>query len=219
MVIDENYNYTIKEASAITNVGLRTLTRYAVKLNKERVNNRYLLRGSELIQYCKDENVNKIDYTSLLRLNENANRQLDTLKTNVKTLSQDVQVLSAENVLLKIENTKLKTQKDIEIEALKEDNKRLKTNELKDIPHQEKLKRAIETITLEAMRENVTHKIFTDTEYNDLVGTLSEVEFQKEQVNYLRTRVEKQDSILTELVQQTTQRNFLRAKDKGYDKE
>jgi len=219
MGIDEDYNYTIKEAAAITTVGERTLTRYAAKLNKERVNNKYHLRGYELIQYCKDEDVNRVDYTSLLRLNEQANRQVDKFKTDVKTLSKDVEVLTAENVVLKMENTKLKTQKDIEIESLKEENKTLKANELKDIPHQEKLKKAIELITLEAMRENVTHKIFTDSEYNDLVGTLSEVEFQKEQVNYLRTRVEKQDSVLKELVQQTTQRNFLKAKDKGYDKE
>ena len=74
------------------------------------------------------------------------------------------------------------------------------------------------------MEQNVTHKIFSDEEYNDLIGTISEVDFQKEQVNYLRNRVEKQDEVLTRLIEQVeastkiiTQQNFIQAKDKGYD--
>jgi hypothetical protein len=74
------------------------------------------------------------------------------------------------------------------------------------------------------MEQNVTHKIFSDEEYNDLIGTISEVDFQKEQVNYLRNRVEKQDEVLTRLIEQVeastkiiTQQNFLTAKEKGFD--
>ena len=69
------------------------------------------------------------------------------------------------------------------------------------------------------MQDGVMHKIFTDEEYNDIIGTISEVDFQKEQVQYLRGRVEKQDEVLKKLVQQTSERNYIEAKEKGFDKE
>jgi|TARA_B110000902_G_scaffold111646_1_gene131671 hypothetical protein len=69
------------------------------------------------------------------------------------------------------------------------------------------------------MEQNVQHKIFSEEEYQDIIGTISEVDFQKEQVNYLRGRVEKQDIVLQKLVNQVSERNFIEAKSKGYDKE
>ena len=71
----------------------------------------------------------------------------------------------------------------------------------------------------EAMEQNVQHKIFSEEEYQDIIGTISEVDFQKGQVNYLRGRVEKQDIVLQKLVNQVSERNFIEAKGKGYDKE
>jgi len=84
--------------------------------------------------------------------------------------------------------------------------------------HQEKLKRAIELITIEAAKQNVQHKVFTEDEYIDLIGTLDRVEYQQEQIQYLRKRVEKQDEILTNLFKTIEQRNYIEAKDKGHDK-
>ena len=69
------------------------------------------------------------------------------------------------------------------------------------------------------MEQGVTHKIFSEEEYEDIIGTITEVDFQKEQVEYLRGRVEKQDTILNRLVQQVSERNFIEAKSKGFDKE
>ena len=68
------------------------------------------------------------------------------------------------------------------------------------------------------MEQGVTHKVFTEEEYTDIIGTITEVDFQKEQVEYLRGRVEKQDTILEKLVQQVSERNFIEAKEKGLDK-
>lgn len=68
------------------------------------------------------------------------------------------------------------------------------------------------------MEQNVQHKIFSEEEYQDIIGTITEVDFQKEQVNYLRGRVEKQDIVLQKLVNQAQQRNFIEAKEKGFDK-
>jgi len=104
-----------------------------------------------------------------------------------------------------------------ELENLKKENAELKTQLKEDIPHQDKLKKAIQLITIEAIEKGWTHKVFTENEYQDLIGTISEVEFQTEQVQYLRTRVEKQDLILNQLVKQVSERNYIEAKEKGLD--
>ena len=74
-----------------------------------------------------------------------------------------------------IENSDLK----LEIENLKEELEEFKQELKKEIPHQEKLKSAIQLITLEALEQNVQHKIFTDEEYQDIIGTMSEVDFHQ----------------------------------------
>ena len=111
------------------------------------------------------------------------------------------------------------------IDVLEQENAVLKSKILDNVPHQEKLKKAIELITIEAMKQGVQHKVFSDEEYQDLIGTISEVDFQKEQVQYLRSRVEKQDEILNKLVKQSSdtiaekrERNFIEAKEKDLHK-
>jgi len=81
----------------------------------------------------------------------------------------------------------------------------------------EKLRKAIELITIEAAKQNVQHKIFTEEEYIDLIGTLDRVEHQQEQIQYLRNRIEKQDIALNNLFKSIEQRNFIEAKQKGFD--
>ena len=66
------------------------------------------------------------------------------------------------------------------------------------------------------MEQGLNHKVFTETEYQDIIGTMSEVDFQKEQVQYLRGRVEKQDQVLKKLVDQVSERNYIEAKEKGF---
>lgn len=112
-----------------------------------------------------------------------------------------------------------------ELENLKQENQDLKLQLTNEIPHQEKLKKAIQLITLEAMEQGVMHKVFTDEEYNDILGTISQVDFHKEQVQYLKGRVDNQDKILATLTEHIAsslrdkqQRNLIEALDKGYDK-
>ena len=75
------------------------------------------------------------------------------------------------------------------------------------------------------MEQGVMHKVFTDEEYNDIIGTISQVEFHQEQVKYLKSRIDTQDKILTNLTEHIEaglrdkqQRNLIEALDKGYDK-
>ena len=53
MIINENGAYPIKEASDLTGINPRTLSRLAKKLGIEKIDNRYIFKGSDLITHLK----------------------------------------------------------------------------------------------------------------------------------------------------------------------
>jgi len=98
------------------------------------------------------------------------------------------------------------------LEPFKTTNKTEIQEKPPEASYEEQLKRAIELVTIAAAKQNVQHKIFTEDEYVNLIGTLDRVEHQEEQIQYLRKRVEKQDEILTNLFKNIEQRNYIEAK-------
>jgi len=200
MDITDNHFYPIKESVEITGIPQRTLTRIAKKEDARKVDGRYLFTGSQLKILIERRN---------FREKKRKTSQPNPSQNHLAKPKNDSDLEA-----LIIENSDLK----LEIENLKEELEEVKKELKKDIPHQEKLKNAIQLITLEALEQNVQHKIFTDEEYQDIIGTLTEVDFQKEQVQYLRGRVEKQDAILQQLQETMRERNFIEAKEKGFDK-
>lgn len=200
MNITDNHFYPIKESIEITGIPQRTLTRIAKKENVKKIDGRYLFTGSQLKILIERRN---------FRENKKQSSKPTSSQSHLAKPKNDSDLEA-----LIIENSDLK----LEIENLKEELKELKKELREEIPHQEKLKNAIQLITLEALEQNVQHKIFTDEEYQDIIGTMSEVDFQKEQVQYLRGRVEKQDAILQQLQETMRERNFIEAKEKGFDK-
>jgi hypothetical protein len=73
--IQKNLFYTIKEASAVTGVGRRTLSRVAKKNNLEKVDNKYIFNGDFLIRYLEKK---QSDLNFLKNISENT-------KDNIKT--------------------------------------------------------------------------------------------------------------------------------------
>jgi hypothetical protein len=205
MDIKKDGLYSIRETAEITKWSVRKLQRHAKKEEIKKIDNRYLFYGYHIEKIL----------LSKTGLSDN----VTTVTTNsTGGYDKTVEPLSVVQILEKeIEN--LRNERDYLKEKYDTDVAELKAELYKDIPHQQKLKEAIQLITLEAMEQNVQHKVFTDEEYNDIIGTISEVEFQTKQVEYLKSRVEKQDGILQELAQQMSQRNFIEAKEKGFDKE
>ena len=205
MDIKKDGLYSIRETAEITKWSIRKLQRHAKKEEIKKIDNRYLFYGYHIEKIL----------LSKTGLSDN----VATVTTNsTGGYDKTVEPLSVVQILEKeIEN--LRNERDYLKEKYDTDVAELKAELYKDIPHQQKLKEAIQLITLEAMEQNVQHKVFTDEEYNDIIGTISEVEFQTKQVEYLKSRVEKQDGILQELAQQMSQRNFIEAKEKGFDKE
>jgi len=205
MDIKKDGLYSIRETAEITKWSVRKLQRHAKKEDIKKIDNRYLFYGYQIEKIL----------LSKTGLSDN----VATVTTNsTGGYDKNIEPISVVEILEKeIEN--LRNERDYLKEKYDTDVAELKKELYKDIPHQQKLKDAIQLITLEAMEQNVQHKVFTDEEYNDIIGTLSEVEFQTKQVEYLKGRVEKQDGILQELAQQMSQRNFIEAKEKGFDKE
>ena len=202
MDIKKDALYSIKETSDFTMWSVRKLQRHAKKLSIKKIDNRYLFYGYQIEQ--------------IILLKSGLNDNVTTTTENDKgEKTTEVQMNVVDILNKEIEN--LRNERDYLKEKYDTDTTSLKAELTKDIPHQEKLKAAIRLITLEAMEQGVTHKVFTEEEYTDIIGTITEVDFQKEQVEYLRGRVEKQDTILEKLVQQVSERNFIEAKEKGLD--
>lgn len=187
--------------------GLYSVKETAVYLN---VTERYLQ------QKAKREGIKKID-----------NRYLFSGHYIIEMLTKrnEKQTNKAPNKDVRLPSSVIKELQK-EIESLKAENKELKNNLKKhpNLTHREQLEKAIELITIEAVKKGLNHRVFTDSEYDEMVGTLAQVDNQEEQINYLRKRVEKQDEVLNKLANtvaeqlaEKRERNFIEAKEKGLD--
>jgi hypothetical protein len=156
----------------------RTLQRHAKKKGIRKIDNRYLFTGHAIEDIILSKS----------GLNDKTTETTQNDSGGYTTTVEAFTVLE----VLENEIKNLRNERDYLKEKYDTDVAELKAELTKDIPHQQKLKEAIQLITLEAMEQNVQHKIFSEEEYQDIIGTISEVDFQKEQVNYLRGRVEKQ---------------------------
>lgn len=198
MEIKSDNLYSISETSVFIDMHPRTLQRRAKSMGARMIDGRYLFSGHQIEKLILDD-------TTTTRHTTDVATDITTDETlgDTNTININVDVL---NILKK------------RLKELETENADLRNELTKEIPHQEKLRNAIQLITIEAMEQNLHHDVFSKEEYNDLIGTVAEVGFQKEQVQYLRGRVEKQDDILKQLQETIRERNFIEAKDKGYHK-
>ena len=153
---------------------------------------------------CKRDNIRKKDNKYLIT---------DEIISLWRTKEEET------NAILNAKRNPNATQLDVEIESLKTEIETLKA-ELSQYKNNTKLdlKQAIEIITTEAARQGVMHKIFTNEEFEEIIGTIALSENQQEQITYLRNRISKQDEALISIAKQVEQRNYIEAMDKGYNK-
>ena len=200
------YSIADIQLKGLSSLSEREMQRYSKNNGLKRIDRRYIFTGHQLTE-----------------MNEFYRSKADKKKMR-QDLREELRLkkLEKENTFDAVVNSKIEGHNtevyDKEINRLRKENEELRKKLSEEVPHQQKLKEAIQLITLEAMEQNVQHKIFSEEEYQDIIGTITEVDFQKEQVNYLRGRVEKQDAILQKLVDQAQQRNFIEAREKGFDK-
>ena len=224
MDIKEELIYTLKEASNLTGLHPRKLNRIAVKHNIKKIDNRYLFDGLFLINYLKTMDLTASNFVKGL---SNVSKDLYAEKSFKDKLFLKEDLISKDNEIKllqqEIEYLKNHKQTSIEVQALeseiidlKKELEQVKSlNQNSDID----LNKAIDIITLEASRQNVLHKIFTNEEFEDIIGTFALSESQENQINYLRNRIEKQDQMLINLAKQIEQRNYIEAVKETNNKE
>jgi len=190
--------YTITEASKYADIPIRTVQRLCKKNRLEMKDGRYIITGAQIKEWKQSRQKRTPNVTPR---HDNATVGATQKQGTQNTKELQEQINSLQKQLQELKATKRNTT----------------TRTVEAGTHQEKLKRAIELITIEAMEQGVTHKIFTEEEYQDVIGTLETVSYQEEQINYLRNRIEKQDEYLQKLFKTLEQRNYIEAKDKGHN--
>lgn len=214
--------YSVKQASIKSGISLRMIQYYCNRDSIQKKGRSYAITEKDLIRWSPNESLMKANETTLAEIDNQIDLQVQSLELEVEKLKEEAKNTQLPNSSLLVQiNQDLKQ----ELENLKQENRNLKEQLTNEIPHQEKLKKAIQLITLEAMEQGVMHKVFTDEEYNYILGTISQVKFHQEQVKYLKNRIDTQDKILTNLTEHIEaglrdkqQRNLIEALDKGYDK-
>lgn len=218
MDIKDDSFYSINETLKLVDWSKRSVQRYASKNNLRKIDGRYLFTGLEIKKMTKQrDNV----ATRRENLVENGATLREVKQENLKHQER------VKKLIIEIQDLTEKLQeKDKLIEEVKAENDDLKNNLKKhpNLTHREQLEKAIELITIEAVKKGLNHRVFTDSEYDEMVGTLAQVDSQEEQINYLRKRVEKQDEVLNKLANtvaeqlaEKRERNFIEAKEKGLD--
>ena len=207
MKIKSELLYTVKETAVFLDVSERYLQQKAKKEGLKKIDNRYLFKGDSILEILAKRSEQK----QRSEANKTPNKRIrlvGSFLTEIQELKDKLQ------------------QKEEEVKRLKSENENLKQAIKKhpDLSHSEQLEKAIELITFEAVKKGLNHRVFSDDEYTEMIGTLAQVDSQEEQIVYLRKRVEKQDEVLTKLantvgeqLSEKRERNFIEAKEKGFD--
>lgn len=212
MKLKKDAYYSIKETTQFVPISERLLQMYAKKNNFIKIDGRYVFTGHQIQE-----------------LNEKRSEKQTKKIVSAKSLAKDnlKHQERIKELIIEVQNLTEKLQeKDRLIEEVKSENEELKNNLKKhpNLTHREQLEKAIELITIEAVKKGLNHRVFTDSEYEEMIGTISQVSFQEEQIQYLRNRVEKQDQILQRISNNLTssleaqrERNYIEAKEKKFD--
>ena len=216
MLIQPNLVYSIKEASEILKINTRRLQRAGKKHKIEKVDNRYIFKGSFLLLVFAD---------TIKALSEDASRQvvkvsqdIEPLLAKIQELEQQLSNIDVEPLLSKIrelEQQVFELKNELKLYEI-EDNERLEvftdddynifTTRLKEWQTQQKdlEQKAIEIqeIKIDA-KENVEH-------YKNLF------EYQRKQSDRILEMHEKLIVTIGEQTQSSIQRNHIEAKDKKY---
>ncbi len=185
-------HYSVKEVAELLGVSGRSVQRRCKKLKVWRKDNIYQIT-SDFIDAWRNELTATND-----TCRDKTTKRHDTPATRRDTFAN-------------VEQT------DLEVESLKAEIEDLKA-EIEDLKKPMDLKTAIDVVTIEAARQGVTHRIYSNEEFEELLGTIALSETQQEQILYLRNRIEKQDATLISIAKQIEQRNYIEAMDKGYNK-
>ena len=216
MLTKPNLVYSIKEASEILKINTRRLQRAGKKHKIEKVDNRYIFKGSFLLLVFAD---------TIKALSEDASRQvvkvsqdIEPLLAKIQELEQQLSNIDVEPLLSKIRELEqqvfeLKNELKLyeiadneRLEVFTDDDYNIFTTRLKEWQTQQKEleQKAIEIKEVKTdAKENVAH-------YKNLF------EYQRKQSDRILEMHEKLIVTIGEQTQSSIQRNHIEAKDKKY---
>lgn len=205
--------YSVKEAAKELNTYTRKIQRFCTRDRVRKLNNKYLITEDLLIFWKNElsEPATKIKSVATKIKKPATCRDMSQLDIEVESLKEKIKELDLMVLNLDFLNTKNKER----IKQLEKQLQDQKENSKKEL--QINLKNAIEIVSNEAVKQGVTHKIFTNEEFEDIIGTIALSEHQEEQIQYLRNRISKQDEALISIAKQVEQRNYIEAMEKGFD--
>ena len=197
MKIQPHLVYSKAEVSEILNIHPRKLNRIAQKNNIQKVDNRYIFKGSFLIKYFD---------LDLSKDVEKLSKDVQDLANDIEPLLVKIQELEAENLELKSKLSEYDIEDNERIEVFTDDEYKLFEDRLREwrIQQKELEQKAIEIQEVKTdAKENIEH-------YKNLF------EYQRKQSDRILAMHEKLIHTIGEQTQNSIQRNHIEAKDKKY---
>ena len=197
MLIKPNLVYSIKEASEILKINTRRLQRAGKKHKIEKVDNRYIFKGSFLLLVFAD---------TIKALSEDASRQVVKVSQDIEPLLAKIQELEQQVFELKNELKLYEIADNERLEVFTDDDYNTFTTRLKEWQTQQREleQKAIEIQEVKTdAKENIEH-------YKNLF------EYQRKQSDRILAMHEKLIQTIGEQTQNSIQRNHIEAKDKKY---
>jgi hypothetical protein len=200
MILKDDFVYTIKEASDMTGVSTRTLSRIAKKHNLKKIDNRYLFNGSFILKVFADE------LKDLARLGEDLAKDGEGLAKDNNAKDIEIAALKKEIEILKSNLQEYEISDDEVLEIFTKDDYKLFETRLIEWRYQQKEieQKASEIQDIKTRgKEDVAH-------YKNLF------EYQRKQSDRILEMHEKLIVTIGEQTQNSIQRNHIEAKDKNY---
>jgi len=197
MKIEPHLVYSKAEVSEILKIHPRKLNRIAQRNNIEKVDNRYIFKGSFLIEYF---------HLDLSKDVERLSKDVQELANDIEPLLVKIQELEAENLELKNKLSEYDIEDNERIEVFTDDEYKLFEERLREwrIQQKELEQKAIEIQEVKTdAKENIEH-------YKNLF------EYQRKQSDRILEMHERLIVTIGEQTQSSIQRNHIEAKDKKY---
>lgn len=212
--------YSVKEASEKTNIPPRSISYYCKRDKVRKKSNKYQITRQILDNWVKDKPTNIGDFATL-------QETCETLRKNNKDLQKELQQLKEENKKLKQQNNLLKQ----EISKEKPTNDFLQI--ISEIDNDDYI-----LIVLNAIKDNKHLEEFSEEEYEQFKDRLKEANFlenrikeykeeivrmeeyvmdYRNNIEYLKKSLDRRAEETAIILKTIEQRNFITAKEKGFD--
>jgi len=200
MIIQPHLVYSISEVSEILKINPRTIQRVGKRHKVEKVDNRYIFKGSFLLIVFKDtiENLSQ-GVEGLSQGVEEVSQDIEPLLSKIKALENEIGALKMQLSIYEIEDNEV-------IEVFTKDEYKLFETRLIEWRYQQK---EIEQKALEIQDIKTTAK-------EDVAHYKNLFEYQRKQSDRILEMHEKLIVTIGEQTQSSIQRNHIEAKDKNY---